>query len=317
MVSLKKNVIRVVVSVAVAALLAVAVMCCFSDRSEADKYHCAGPAGLVQPDAIAGKTKSHRVWPETVEEVFGPRPASVQADDATMKELVSIRDTLIQAYTNRQASVLAEWRDKLPGTLATLPSLQFNEIMDPLKLLVGRDIMPSANDEHPLMVVDPEKLRGYFDTILNAVLLIGDTALNHDPNDHVGGAFEGWVFKMLNGYKARLRQGEYADLESVVDDAISRWSAVSESDQGYCKRNAMQQISLLRLGGPRDLDNMSWGEFVADRLKVYSQYLVHCGYTPRWATETLDVPEPGWYKERRNLLKSSKVRPQLVVEPTK
>ena len=315
--SLKKNVIRVVVSVAAAALLAVAVMCCFSDRSEADKCQCAGTADMMKPNAIAGKKESHHVWPETVEEVFGPRPASVQADEATMKELASIRDALIQAYTNRQASVLAEWRDKLPGTLATLPSLQFNEIMDPLKLLVGRDIMPSTNDEIPLMVVDSEKLRGYFDTILNAVLLIGDTALNHDPNDHVGGAFEGWVFKMLNGYKARLRQAEHADLESVVDDAISRWSAVSESDQGYCKHNAMQQISLLRLGGPIDLDNMSWGEFVADRLKVYSQYLVQCGYTPRWSTETLDVPEPDWYKERRNLLQSSKVRPLLVVEPTK
>jgi len=253
-------------------------------------------------NAVFRKSASHRVWPATVEETLGVRPPKVPLDEDSMKHLASIRDALIQAYSRRQPSVLAEWRRKFPNMVETLPHEQAKDIIFPLEGHIWGSLR-SASEGGVESFANAQSVKVFLDTVLEGTLLVGDIVVKNGLYEGMAATFEGRVFVILNKYKVKFNQDGLSDMEAAVDDAFARWSEFSESDQGYNKRYAMQQISLSRFGGFRVIGDRTWDEFVADQLENYSRYLVSCGYAPRWSKELPDVPEPDWYKTRRELMR--------------
>ena len=145
----------------------------------------------------------------------------------------------------------------------------------------------------------------YLNSRSEAARLLGDIMVKDERHEHIALGCEGRVFMILNKYKIKFKQEGLRDMEAVVDEALTRWSEFSESDYGYNKRFAMRQISLSRFGGFRVIGDRTWDEFVADQLENYSRPLVSCGYAPRWSKELPDVPEPDWYKTRRELMRKN------------
>ena len=238
--------------------------------------------------------------------VIIPPPRQRVPDDAMMAELASVCGTLVQAYSNRQASVIEEWSDKLYGMVAPLALSyeQRKETISQLEDIVRRDFYVVPRDAQPVTFPDVESLSIHLNTLFYGMLLIGDELLIYDWSKSDPAVMEGRMLHILNDFKARyVREGK-KDFVDAVDEVFSRWVSFVESERGYTRRRVVECIeSVVRSRGvgtrEAEMETMEWKGYMTYIAERGASLMLRYGYRPKWIDKVTNVPEPEWRKRER------------------
>ena len=235
-----------------------------------------------------------------------PPPRQRVPDDAMMAELASVCGTLVQAYSNRQASVIEEWSGKLYGMVAplALSCEQRQETISLLEDIILRDFYVTPRDAQPVTFSDAENLSRYLNTLFYGMLLIGDELLIYDWSTSNPAVMEGRMLYILNDFKARYAREGKKDFEEAVDEVFSKWVSFVESESGYARRRVVEYIeSVVRSNGvgtrEAEMETMEWKDYMMYIAERGASLMLRYGYRPKWIDKVTNVPEPEWRKRER------------------
>lgn len=203
-------------------------------------------------------------------------------DEESMRMLVCVRDSMFNSYSNCEASVLAEWTNRIQAVVGSAPNRQYNDTVGLFVAAVYRDLDRYANGERRVEFTDAKSLGAFLDTLLVLPHLVHAATRGRTYLADIHVACEGLVYKVLTNCKDIYAQKSTPDLTDAVDNALSRWIAFIESDSGYTRQFVEQDVALARVEDARTLGDMTWEEFVSDRVDQRASFLVNCGYVPQW-----------------------------------
>ena len=223
------------------------------------------------------------------------RPAQIAASADEMARLVGIQAVLVQAYTNEQASVLREWRPKLPEMLEHMPFEQFRGAMLGFVYMVWNDVAGDARHPSSRSFQDAEALSRFLEVRTAAVMLIGDVLLRRKAVGDEIRSFEGYMLGALRNLEEKCIEDGRADLKGEIDRCREQWIEHIESENGYTKASVVDDIASCRLWGFRVIGMRLWEDFIGAEIEHGVIYLLkYGGYRPKWMDELKGIPEPEW-----------------------
>ena len=223
------------------------------------------------------------------------RPTQIEVGSAEMGRLVEIQSMLVQAYTSEQASVLREWRQKLPEMLEHMPFEQFRGAMLGFVYMVWNDVAGDARHSSGRSFQDAAALSRFLDVRTAAVMLIGDVLLRRKAVGDEIRSFEGYMLGALRNLEEKCIEDGRVDLQDEVVRCRRKWIEHIESEDGYTRAATVNEIAYFRLYGFRVIGMRLWEDFIKSEIEYSAIYLLKYGrYRPKWIDELKGIPEPEW-----------------------
>lgn len=205
------------------------------------------------------------------------RGTPITAEEAA--EIKDVCDGIVEAYKNGQIGVMYERMACVSNQLDILSGESCFKFEGDLIRLCRRNFLNQNELRDFKSQADFEQ---YVRLNVKLVDFLLENALRQKNFGSAFDTWEGFTYRRLNEYRDKFQREKRADLQRSAEKYLAKWVEHIESERGFTRRCIVHEYERLRFGHKiGKIDSK-----IPLRYNLcLAEYLIGCGYTPKWLGE--------------------------------